>query len=99
VAIDMFGDAWVMKQSLIGREWNDGGIGGRLDHGGAPDMSGVRHIRDQTSGWRTVRRLVNRDVRHPACSKAPRAQSAIKHAANKKRLHANSGACAHDRIG
>jgi hypothetical protein len=57
---------------------------GRLDHGGAPDINGARHVRDQTNGWRMIRRLVNRDVRHPACSKAPRAPPAIKHAAGEK---------------
>ncbi|MCE6981438.1 hypothetical protein EI534_29575 [Pseudomonas frederiksbergensis] len=49
-------------------------------------------------GWWAVRRLVNREVRHPAHSKVPRAQPTAKHTDKhkKKRRHAHVGACTPD---
>jgi len=73
VAIDMFGDSWVMKQRLIGREWNDGGIGGRLDHGGAlgmmepPDVATKRKVA-------AVTQVSRPGFQEPSAHKVPCAQ-------------------------
>ncbi|KGU85997.1 hypothetical protein N005_08070 [Pseudomonas mediterranea CFBP 5447] len=74
-----FAKLFCIERGVGGKVFSLWGIGGYLDHGEAPDLE-VALIPPVTKrGWWAVRRLVNREVRHPAHSKVPRAQPTAKH--------------------